>query len=335
MKMAAQIAEEWTVGPIMASHLTDGGEDALIEPYFSSKLPFQHITPCLANINDVREPFALEMAAMIETDVSGGPDIVTSPEFDSQLNDAFERRRARKGEEDAEVASEPSGLFIRFIDRRRNVRGDRISKPLVKFISMHRDEVPGIGEDHAVWRLVSQKRPPSVGEERPVDASEKSPPGVNEKKSPGTCFYFTRPGARELFKDIFRSPAFKARTVVSITQVAMLDVTAMLSGASKKVKGKGYDTQVLAIATEIADEVFSAEGQPCKCCWTVDVGGLGETAVHEDEAARDDGRDDQEPKSPSAPAPLWTDDTHVGNIDDNGTSDGDAPRENDAEGKQP
>ena len=246
MKMAAQVAEEWTVGPIMASHLTNGDEDALIKPYFNSKLPFQHISPFLTDINDVREPFRLEFMAILETDVNGGPGVVAAPDFERQFKDALERRRPVNAK--ANEGAEGGGLFQRFIERRRNVKADRVGKPLSKFLRLAED-VPGIAEDQGVWRL------------------------DDESKS-SECFFFTRPGARELFQGVFHPPAVKKRMALSISQIAMLDVWAMLSGAGKKTKGKGYEEKVLAISTEISDDVAPVNGQPCKCCWTVDVGGL-------------------------------------------------------------
>ena len=272
MKMAGQIAEEWTVGPIMASHLTNGEEDALIAPFFNSKLPHQHITPFLTDISDVREPFYFEFTSILETDVTGGSEIASASDFERQFKNAFERRRAptsKKNEEAEEGANEPPGLFQRFIDRRRNVRGDRIGKPLAKFIALSKETVPGIGEEHAVWRLLSEKR------------------------SADDCFFFTRPGAKELFKEIFRPPFVKGRMVLTITQLCMLDVSAMMSGAGKKAKGKGYEGQVRALGTELCDEIWSLGDHPCLCCWTADVGGLGEERTDEDEAA-DNGRDGEE-----------------------------------------
>ena len=259
MKMAAQIAEEWTVGPIMASHLTNGGDEALIQPFFNSKLPYQHITPFLTDINDVRDPFRFEFMAILETDVNGGPELVAAPDFERLFQDAFERRRPpnlKKIEGAEEPANELSpGLFQRFIDRRRNVRGDRVGKPLAKFIAMVKEATPAVSEEHGVWRL------------------------KGGEKVAGECFFFTRPGAKELFKDVFNAPLVNNRMVVTTTQLAMLDVAAMMSGAGRKAKGKGHESQVLAIATELAEDIASVGGHPCNCCWSADVGGLGDDGL--------------------------------------------------------
>ena len=308
MKMAGQIAEEWTVGPIMASHLTHGGDDALIPPFFNSKLPHQHITPFLTDINDVREPFRFEFTAILETDVTGGSDIASASDFERQFKNAFERRRpttTKKNEEAEEGANEPPGLFQRFIDRRRNVRGDRIGKPLAKFIALSKGTVPGIGEEHGVWRSLSEKR------------------------SADDCFFFTRPGAKELFKEIFRPPLVNGRMVLSITQLCMLDVSAMMSGAGKKAKGKGYEGQVRALGTELCDEIWSLGGHPCHCCWTADVGGLGDEGMDGDEAA-DNGSDGEEENEVGEEKVHGDRD---GNVE--GDSDGGADAENsDHEGKE-
>ena len=247
MKMAGQIAEEWIVGPIVASHLTTGGRKSLIQPYYESTLPYQHISPFLSDIDEVQEPFRQEFSAIVETEVHGGADIVGSPDFEVQFKSAFSRRKKK---EDETPEDRGPGLFQRFIERRRYVKGDRIGKPLSKFIDVAGDEVKEIVEEPGAWRLVGLEG------------------------APGGCFFFSRSGARELFKEVYDPPTVKGLMAVTLSQVAVLDASATLHGANRSTKSRGIDKKVLALASEMAEKVALSDGQPCQCCWTVDLGGL-------------------------------------------------------------
>ena len=277
MKFATQIAEEWTVGPIVGSHLTSGGQESLIQPFFESKLGFQHITPFLSDIEDVREAFFHEFVAIVETEVQGGRDIVTSAAFEQDFKNAFERRRAAvkkagdKEKKDSSPEDEARGLFQRFIERRRNVRGDRIGKPLAKFVEMGALEMEDIRGEPSLWRM-----------------DEKS-------KCPDGCFFFSRPGARELFKDMYHPPTVEGRMVVSVTQIATMDSSAMMIGAARGAKSRGHERQVLALATEIAEAIAAVGGHPCLCCWTADVGGIADDDGAERE--RDQEREETQKES--------------------------------------
>ena len=114
----------------------------------------------------------------------------------------------------------------------------------------------------------------------------------------------------------------------------------MMSGAGKKAKGKGYEGQVRALGTELSDEIWSLGGHPCHCCWTADVGGLGEERTDEDEAADND-RDGEEEneggkrKGDGDDAGDVQDDSdggaHAGNSDHEGKEEGDRQKDaNDA-----
>ena len=274
MKLAAQIAEEWTVGPIVASHLTSAGQDCIIQPFFDSKLRYQHIAPFLSDIEDVRDPFFHEFAAIVETEIRGGQEIVTSEGFEGDFKLAFERRRPIKKTVDkkiragAEADDEMRGLFQRFIERRRNVRGDRVGKPLAKYVEM----ISNAGEEEVRdepggWRLVEGERAPEA------------------------CYFFSRRGARELFQEIYHPPTVSGRMVVSTTQIVTMDASAMMIGAGRGAKSRGYERQVLSLATEMAEAIEAFGGHPCGCCWTADVGGLeDETVAAED---RDEGKGGQ------------------------------------------
>lgn len=254
MKMAVQIAEEWTVGPLVASHLTTGDDDCLIKPFFPSKLPYQHITPFLSEIDSVREPFFLEFSAIVETDIQGGAEIVASPDFESEFKEAFERRRPTKRPATKPVADEEvRGLFQKFIERRRYVRGDRIGKPISKFVKFAGEEMCEV--EPASWRLLDMSS-------RTVD-----------------CFYFSRPGARELFKATFNPPTVRGGMAISLSQLAMMDVSSSMKEAETAAKSRGFQKNVLAVASEIAESIESLGKAPCQCCWTVDIGGLDDGNV--------------------------------------------------------
>ena len=253
MKLATQIAEEWTVGPVVASHLTTGGSQSLVQPFFESALRFQHITPFLTDIDDVREPFFLEFTAIVETDVQGGEQIVASEDFEREFKDAFARRRPTKKMMEQDQGTTPEevarGLFQRFIERRRNVRGDRMGKPLSKFVETWVVNFAEKRDEPGAWRL--ERNEPS-------------------KKVTEDCYFFSRPGAKELFREVFRAPTIQGRMAVTITQFAMLDASAMMHGAGRSEKSRGIEGKVVALATEMAEAIASLEGHPCQCCWTVD-----------------------------------------------------------------
>ena len=303
MKMAVQIAEEWTLGPIVSSHVTTGGADALVQPFYDSNLPYQHVSPFLADIEDVRDPFRLEFSAILENEVQYGQQIVDDPAFEDNFKAAFERRLVKAAKKEAKTATveegDGRGLFQRFLERRRYARGDRISKPLSKFIDVGGSELATAVKDEATrWRLVEGEGP----------ADDES------------CHFFTRPGARELFEEIYRPPTFKGRKAASIAQLVTIDVMAMMLGAERRVKSQGYEKKILAFCSEMADSLAVTNGQPCQCCWIVDIGGLmdeeelstgesgekepGEKALEaaaggaaedeSDEETEEEGRDDEE-----------------------------------------
>lgn len=278
MRFACQIAEEWTVGPIMGSHLTSRENESLTRPFFETTLRYQHTSPFLSDSDDVRDSFFHEFVAFIETEVQGGQLIVSSDSFERDFKTAFERRRpvSKKGTDkeklDTGTEGEVRGLFQRFIERRRNVRGDRIGKPLAKFVDMATFDTEELREEPGTWRL------------------------VEKTISPDTCFFFTRPGARELFIDIYHPPKVKNRLVVSITQVVTLDASAMMIGAGRGAKSRGYERQVLALATEMAGTIAALGGHPCACCWTADVGGVDYDGADDDRGDADDSSDSQAPR---------------------------------------
>ena len=273
---AGDIAELWTVGPLDACHIVATGDsDSLLQPAFESSLQYQHVSPFMADKEPVREPFTIEFTAIVERRIRRGDLVIASPSFQSEFDLAYGKRQPRKTKaqrlEDKAAGvqedNEAPGLYQRFMDRRRAVRTDNITKVMQKFLGLGSDgddqetkkqTMEEAAENPAIWRITGQ----------------------------GDCYYFTRPGAVELFHKMFNPPVVgDNRRVLSLTQVALADTAAKLFAVEKKAKSRGVDGIVKAMAEKLVEDLPLKDEHPCQCCWTVDIGGLGSPG--NDSAAED------------------------------------------------
>ena len=246
--------------------------DEVFPPIFLTKLPFHYALPVLATEEEVAAPLRRELFRRLN--------MKESDERNAVFERLFQQRKTKPKTKMNDSTAE--GFFQRYMRMRRQVKNDKIGKPVLSYC-----------KEHGLMSPDSQ----SIREaEKASDTDSPSRPSGDWRLSCteplDSCFFFKVAGSRKLFTDVFSTSLDQindGRTVLSIIQLAMLDH----SVANKtKVQGKksmastasGSLEGIASIASSIANSIWvtvtnePATGeevpeleQPCNCCWVVDV----------------------------------------------------------------
>ena len=279
-RLLSDIVNLWMLGMDLRGVLpiTDQGWP----PSFQSKLPYHYAFPLLCTEEEVAVP--LRRALFFALNIS------ESVERNEVFQRLFQQRRSKSTKKEGDELSAVEGLFQKYQRLRRQVKNDKIGKPVLHYVQ-EKSLLPL--EAPSDWRVLA-----------PESAEGTSP-----------CFFFKVPGARKLFTDTFtatHAQVDKGRTVLSVVQLAILDQSVDTKAKSRKTKaseptatatqnstGGRAEQKPMAVtaagsidgirkcATSIAQAILLNDtghmnnengtgedgimAQPCECCWVVDV----------------------------------------------------------------
>lgn len=224
-------------------------------PKFKTRLPYHYALPVLTTDSEVERPLREEIFRSLCLKESGKTNEVFSLLFNK-------RKTASKKQRSDDIQVE--GFAQRYMRFRRQVKNDKIGKPVLQFTKSK-----GMKPMKEPW---DWRKPCQEDGEVP-------------------CRFFKSDDCRQLFSDIFPTslPGVpQKRTVLSVIQLAILDNTVHTkslgtdSSQSMAATAKGSLDRVADVASQIAKEIWEAihvgEGmgnedlpQPCDCCWVVDI----------------------------------------------------------------